>query len=75
MAGCKGPLGFLQRLESFEGSDDAIVNTATMYLTGSAKRWWRTLFRRVSVSYWDDLKRELKAQFLQQNGALATAVG
>ncbi|ERN03666.1 hypothetical protein AMTR_s00144p00067150 [Amborella trichopoda] len=52
--------------------EDAMVPTATMYLTGDAKLWWRTNYEdmqsgRCKIDIWEDHKRELKAQFLLEN--------
>lgn len=49
-----------------------MVSMATMYLTGDAKLWWRTRYEdvqsgRCTIDTWEDLKRELKAQFLPEN--------
>ncbi|KAJ8511860.1 hypothetical protein OPV22_002294 [Ensete ventricosum] len=40
-------------------SQETKVAIATMYLNGDAKLWWRTR--------WEDLKRELRTQFLPEN--------
>lgn len=47
------------------------VSTATMYLSGDAKLWWRTRYEdmkngRCTIDSWEDLKRELKNQFLPE---------
>ena len=48
------------------------VTTATMYLTGDAKVWWRTQWvmieaGRLSVDTWDELKRCINKQYLPHN--------
>ena len=48
------------------------VTMATMYLSGDAKLWWRTKYDgiqhgRCTIDNWEDLKRELKAQFFLEN--------
>lgn len=53
-------------------SEDKKVSTAAIYLTGDAKIWWRTRYDdvqagRMKIDTWDDLKRELKAQFIPEN--------
>lgn len=55
-------------------SEETKVATATMYLTGDAKLRWRTAQSTLrckggqcSIDSWDDLKRELKDQFLPEN--------
>ncbi len=53
-------------------SEEAKVTMATMYLTGDAKLWWRTKYAEresghSTINSWDDLKRELKNQFLPEN--------
>ena len=53
-------------------SEDTKVILATMYLTGDAKLWWRTRYEdiqagRCIIASWEDLKREIKAQFLPEN--------
>lgn len=53
-------------------SEEAKVTKATMYLTGDAKLWWRTKYAEresshCTIHFWDDLKRELKNQFLPEN--------
>ncbi|XP_021721483.1 uncharacterized protein LOC110689045 [Chenopodium quinoa] len=61
----------------FEGKSEELedglkVNTATMYLVDDAKLWWRTKYadiqaKRTSVDTWEDLKKELMAQFYPEN--------
>ncbi|KAJ7947141.1 Retrotransposon protein, putative, Ty3-gypsy subclass [Quillaja saponaria] len=53
-------------------SEEAKVTTATMYLAGDAKLWWRTKYvdiqdGRCVIDTWEDLRRELKAQFFPEN--------
>lgn len=53
-------------------SEEVKVTTATMYLTGDAKLWWRTKYTEMenghhAINTWEDLKRELKNQFLPEN--------
>ncbi|CAL9071917.1 unnamed protein product, partial [Musa textilis] len=53
-------------------SEDTKVSIATMYLNGDAKLWWRTRWEEIQqgrcrVDTWDDLKRELRTQFLPEN--------
>ena len=53
-------------------SEEAKVTTATMYLIGDAKLWWRTKYEdimagRCEINSWEDLKRELKTQFFPEN--------
>ena len=53
-------------------SEETKVVMATMYLTGDAKLWWRTKYndiqeKRCIINSWQDLKKELKAQFLPEN--------
>lgn len=48
------------------------VSTATMYLSGDAKLWWRTKYTdiqcgRCTVDTWDVLKQELRSQFFPEN--------
>ncbi|XP_021773341.1 uncharacterized protein LOC110737294 [Chenopodium quinoa] len=48
------------------------VDTATMYLVDDAKLWWRTKYadiqaKRTSMDTWEDLKKELMAQFYPEN--------
>lgn len=48
------------------------VTITSMYLTGDAKLWWRTRAEdkaRREIESWDDLKTELKEQFLPCNTA------
>ncbi|KAJ7971608.1 Gag-asp_proteas domain-containing protein [Quillaja saponaria] len=52
--------------------EEAKVTTATMYLVGDAKLWWRTKYvdiqdGRCVIDSWEDLRRELKAQFFPEN--------
>ncbi|CAL9085565.1 unnamed protein product, partial [Musa textilis] len=53
-------------------SKDTKVSIVTMYLNGDAKLWWRTRWEEIQqgrcrVDTWDDLKRELRTQFLPEN--------
>ncbi|KAJ7968204.1 Senescence-specific cysteine protease sag39 [Quillaja saponaria] len=53
-------------------SEEANVTTTTMYLAGDAKLWWRTKYvdiqdGRCVIDTWEDLRRELKAQFFSEN--------
>ncbi|KAJ7970183.1 Retrotransposon protein, putative, Ty3-gypsy subclass [Quillaja saponaria] len=53
-------------------SEEAKVTTATMYLVGDAKLWWRTKYvdiqdGRCVIDTWEDLRRKLKAQFFPEN--------
>ena len=53
-------------------SEDTKVSIATMYLNGDAKLWWRTRWEEIQqgrcrVDTWEDLKRELRTQFLPEN--------
>ncbi|KAJ7968029.1 Retrotransposon protein, putative, Ty3-gypsy subclass [Quillaja saponaria] len=53
-------------------SEEAKVTTATMYLAGDAKLWWRTKYVNIQdgrcvIDTWEDLRRELKAQFFPEN--------
>ena len=53
-------------------SDEAKVQTAVMYFDADAKLWWRTRSDEVgmgkcSIGTWEQLKAELKAQFLPGN--------
>ncbi|KAJ7949948.1 Retrotransposon protein, putative, Ty3-gypsy subclass [Quillaja saponaria] len=53
-------------------SEEAKVTTATMYLAGDAKLWWRIKYvdiqdGRCVIDTWEDLRRELKAQFFPEN--------
>ncbi|XP_072980653.1 uncharacterized protein [Typha angustifolia] len=53
-------------------SKETKVTFATMYLDGDAKLWWRTHYEdiqggRCNINTWEDLKRELKVQFLPEN--------
>ncbi|MBE2321368.1 retrotransposon gag domain-containing protein, partial [Solirubrobacter sp. CPCC 204708] len=53
-------------------SEETKVSMATMYLTGEAKLWWRTKYDdivnwRCTIDTWEDLKREMKTQFLPEN--------
>ncbi|XP_073098844.1 uncharacterized protein [Elaeis guineensis] len=53
-------------------SEDIKIILAIMYLTGDAKLWWRTRYEdiqagRCTIASWEDLKREIKAQFLSEN--------
>ncbi|KAJ7947138.1 Retrotransposon protein, putative, Ty3-gypsy subclass [Quillaja saponaria] len=53
-------------------SEEAKVTTATMYLAGDAKLWWRTKYVDIQdggcvIDTWEDLRRELKAQFFLEN--------
>ena len=53
-------------------SEDTKVSIATMYLNGDAKLWWRTHWEEIQqgrcrVDTWEDLKRELRTQFLPEN--------
>ncbi|XP_062093601.1 uncharacterized mitochondrial protein AtMg00810-like [Humulus lupulus] len=55
-------------------SEDGKVSMATMYLSADAKVWWRTKYDdiqngRCTITTWEDLKRELKTQFLPENVA------
>ena len=55
-------------------SEDGKVAMATMYLSADAKVWWRTKYDdiqngRCTITTWEDLKRELKTQFLPENVA------
>ena len=55
-------------------SEEGKVAMATMYLSGDAKVWWRTKYDdiengRCTIASWEDLKRELKTQFLPENVA------
>ena len=55
-------------------SEDGKVAMATMYLSANAKVWWRTKYDdiqngRCTIKTWEDLKRELKTQFLPENVA------
>lgn len=50
------------------------MNMATMYLSGDAQLWWRSKYDdvqnntwRCTIDTWEDLKRELKAQFFPEN--------
>nr|CAD1839580.1 unnamed protein product [Ananas comosus var. bracteatus] len=53
-------------------NEESKVTFATMYLDGDAKLWWRTRYEdiqegRCTIDTWEDLKKELKAQFLPEN--------
>ncbi|CAL9084505.1 unnamed protein product [Musa textilis] len=53
-------------------SEDTKVSIATMFLNGDAKLWWRTRWEEIQqgrcrVDIWDDLKHELRTQFLPEN--------
>ena len=54
---------------------EEMVTIATMYLHGDAKLWWRTRVDndqeagRAEITQWDNLKKELKDQFLPCNVA------
>ncbi|KAL2524108.1 Uncharacterized protein Adt_09162 [Abeliophyllum distichum] len=48
------------------------VTTATMYLGGDAKLWWRTKYadiqaNRVQIDTWDLLKETIRTQFFPEN--------
>ena len=49
------------------------LNITTMYLTGDAKLWWRTLnvddvsIGRPRIDTWDKLIKEVRYQFLPRN--------
>ena len=49
------------------------VTITTLYLTGDAKLWWRTISSdnvatgRPKIERWEILKKELKDQFLPMN--------
>ena len=54
--------------------EDLRVSMATMYLSEDAKVWWRTKYDdlqhgRCIIATWDDLKREIKTQFIPENVA------
>ena len=53
-------------------SEEEKVSLATMYLRGDAKLWWRVKCEDVKaglchVDTWEDLRKELEAQFLPEN--------
>ena len=53
-------------------SEEVKVNMATMYLSGDAKLSWRTKYNEIHrevcrIDTWEDLKREIKAQFFPEN--------
>nr|CAD1837256.1 unnamed protein product [Ananas comosus var. bracteatus] len=57
---------------SISVSSNQTVTFATMYLDGDTKLWWRTRYEdiqggRCTIDTWEDLKNELKAQFLPEN--------
>lgn len=48
------------------------VTTATMYLGGDAKLWWRTKYadiqaHRIQIDSWDLLKEAIRSQFFPKN--------
>ncbi|KAH7846924.1 hypothetical protein Vadar_019776 [Vaccinium darrowii] len=52
--------------------EETKVTTATMYLTGDAKLWWRTKYDEIekgtcTIDSWERLKEELKLQFFSEN--------
>lgn len=52
--------------------EETKVTTATMYLTGDAKLWWRTKYDEIekgtcTIDSWERLKEELKLQFFPEN--------
>ncbi|KAL4352817.1 hypothetical protein GQ457_06G011110 [Hibiscus cannabinus] len=50
-------------------SEEDKVSTASMYLSGDARFWWRTMFDGVvcAIQTWDELKKELKNSFFSRN--------
>ena len=53
-------------------TDDIKVTVASMYLIDDAKLWWRTKVQDIenglcTIDSWEDLKRELRDQFLPEN--------
>ena len=51
-------------------SEQEKVNLASMFLVGDAKLWWRTMCACIGddkVETWEDLSRELHAQFFPTN--------
>lgn len=51
-------------------AEEEMVAIAAMYLSDDAKLWWRTRVEdkaRAQITAWDDLKKELRAQFLPVN--------
>ncbi|XP_077242396.1 uncharacterized protein LOC143882895 [Tasmannia lanceolata] len=67
---------FLFHIEQFFRAthldEEAKVTTASMYLSDDAKLWWRTCYEEIEagrciIDSWEDMKRELKAQFMPEN--------
>jgi hypothetical protein len=68
---------YLEQLNG--GSDEAKVNVATMFFTGTAKLWWRNRVEDLAVGRtiekienWAEMKATLKAQFGPRNQAWIT---
>jgi hypothetical protein len=62
-----------------ESSDEAKVNVATMFLTGTTKIWWRNRVEDLAagriiekIENWVEMKATLKAQFGPGNQAWIT---